>query len=344
MKRFFCILFFSFLCAGDFICRAQSDTCIAHLKDANTNIEEGDYDQAIVLLHNSIDHCDFDKEDKISAYKMLIICYSFIKNPEGADIAAMHIIKINPNYTPDKLKDDRRLIKVFQKFKPVPVFAIGFNAGINFTNEKTINSYSVAYPNGNGSYKSKAGLQLGIQAEKRIYRNLWAELGFSYRTSGYSHDLYMVDSSTVQYSEKLTYLDFPLSLKYYFSSRRVSPCLQAGTDFSILSNALSTTASAGQKDIINRREYRNTSQIGYFGGAGINYNIKSFKICFSFRYIFFPEDVNKPGTRYSDQINVFKYNYVDDDFRLDNVQLNICVSYNLFYKNIIRNSFLNNLN
>ena len=315
---------------------AQTDNCLTQLKDAGTGYDQGNYDDAIKLLISTIDECSLDKPDQIQAYKLLIMCYISVDNLEAADKAAGQIMKINPNYTPDKFKDDPKLIALFKKFGPVPTFSIGICGGANIPFEKTINQYSVVYPNGQApaSYKTKPGFQMGLQAEKRVFDNFWIQLGFSYRSSSYTHKLYDVDSQTINYSERLTYFDVPLSVKYYFRFHRVIPYLQAGAYFSFLSNALSTTTSGDQKDIIDRTALRNTLQTGYFGCAGLGYSVKSFMVFLDLRYIVFPENVNKAGTRYDDQVNLYKYYYIDDDFRLNNMQVNIGASYNLSYKNV----------
>jgi hypothetical protein len=336
MKKYVYLLLCTVFCMSNPGAFAQTDTCVTHLKDASNNYDQGNFDAAIVLLKNTVEHCSLDKADKIQAYKLLIMCYLSVDNLEAADKAAGHIMKINPNYTPDKFKDDPKLIALFKKFRPEPNFAIGISAGINIPFEHTVHAYSVVYPDGQAleSYKTKTGFQLGLQMERRAYKDLWVQAGFSFRSSAYQHTLFNVDSSDIHYSEKLTYLDFPLSLKYYFPAHRVMPYLQAGVYFSFLSNALSTTTREDQKDIINRTALRNTSDIGYFGCAGLGYNVKSFMLFFDVRYIVFPDDVNKAGTRYNDQVNLFKYYYLDNDFKLDNMQFNIGASYILSYKNV----------
>ena len=314
---------------------AQTDTCITHLKDAANNYDQGYYDDAIEMLNRTVRNCPLDKADRIQAYKLLIMCYLSVDNLEAADQAAVQVMKINPNYTPDKFKDDPRLTSVFKKFRPMPTFAAGIWGGINKPFEKTINQYSVVYQNGQApaSYTTKTGFQLGLQAEHKAYKNFWVELGFSYRRSSYEHLLNDVIGIDIHYSEKLTYVDFPLSVKYYLPLRRVRPYVQAGTYFSLLSNALSTTTGGDQKDIINRIALRNTYQTGYFGSAGVSYNITNFLLFADFRYIIFPDNVNKPGTRYDDEVNLFKYYYLDDDFKLNNMQINVGVSFILRYRN-----------
>jgi hypothetical protein len=314
---------------------AQTDTCLQYLKDASTDYDNGFYDQSISLLTVALKNCPLPKQDQIQASKLLILCYLGIDNLEAADKTAAAIMKIDPNYTPDKFKDDPRLSSLFEKFKPEPTLAVGISGGVNSPMIDVVNTYSVVHADdkpGLDTYNSVLSYQLGAEVEKRVYKNLWAELGFQFRTSSYEHRLDSVQGSTIFYSEKINYSDFPLSVKYYFFGHSITPYLQAGADFSFLLRALSTTTREDNTDLVDRTSLRNRFMVGYFGAAGVNYTIRTLRIFGNVRFVYFPDQVNKAGTRYADDINLYKYYYVDDDFRMDNLQFNVGVSYILSYK------------
>ena len=198
---------------------AQTDSCIVNLKTANLNFEQRDFDGTIKLLQKTLNECSFDKEDKIQSHKLLALSYLAIDNLEAADKEAEAIIKIDPNYTPDKFKDDSKLIALFEKYKPIPVFRVGISAGINRTMIDVVNTHSIIHDDDAenlGTYNGKTGFQLGMSAEYRAYKNLWVQLEGQFRQSNYEHILNNIENTTVNYSEKLSYLDIPLSGKYYF--------------------------------------------------------------------------------------------------------------------------------
>jgi hypothetical protein len=159
------------------------------------------------------------------------------------------------------------------------------------------------------------------------------ELGFGFRQSNYQHILHDVNGATIDYSEQLSYFDLPVSLKYYFLKGALKPYLEGGANLSFLSDAISTTKRDEEQDLIDRTAMRNDFMGGWFGGAGAVYSIKGLNIFAGARYIYYSEYVNKEGTRNDDPVNTFKYNYIDDDFRLDYLEINAGVSYNLSYKN-----------
>jgi hypothetical protein len=288
------------------------------------------------LLRSTLADCNLDKNDKIQANKLLIMSYLKVDNLEEADKTAAEIIRIDPYYKPDKFKDDPKLSALFEKYKPTPMFRMGLYGGINFSSIDEVQSYSIVHDDdaeGLDTYNGQMGFQLGAFAEYKAYKSLWVELGFMYRQSKYEHILDSIEGSTVNYSEKLSYFDVPLSVKYYILDGTISPYVEAGATFSFLTDALSTTSREGEKDLVNRTDYRNAFSVGYFGGAGVVYKMKAMQLFAGVRYSYYPENVNKEGTRYSDPVNVFKYYYIDDDFRMDNLQINVGVSYTLSYKN-----------
>ena len=315
---------------------AQTDSCITYLKNANSSYDQRDFDGTIKLLQTALDKCNLDKSDKIQAHKLLALSYLGIDNLEAADKEAEAIIKINPNYAPDKFKDDPKYSALFEKFKPVPVFRIGASAGFNRSVIDVVKTYSIVHDDdatGLATYNSKTGFQLGLQAEYRVLKSLWVELGGQFRQTSYEHILDSIEGTTVNYSEKLSYVDVPLSVKYYLLNKNFQPYIEAGATFSFMTNAISTTTRDDQKDIVNRTDYRNTYMTGFFGGAGLAYKMKAVNLFADFRYTYYADNVNKDGTRYDDLTNVFKYYYIDDDFRMDNWQINLGVNYTLSYRN-----------
>ena len=323
--------------AGHFELKAQTDSCSIKLKNANIGFDQGDYDGTVKLLRSAIAECQLDKVEKIQANKLLVMSYLKIDNLEEADKVAASIMKIDPYYKPDKFKDDPAYCALFEKYQPTPVFRAGIHAGANFSQIDVVNSYSIVHDDEDASdfseYNSKTGFQIGAQAEYRAFKNLWIELGACFRQSQYEHILDSVENTTINYSEKLSYLDVPLSVKYYLLDKTFCPYIEAGATFSFLTDALSTTKRDDLQDLVNRTDYRNTFMMGYFGGVGIAYKMKGFQLFADFRYVYYPENVNKEGTRYADDVNVFKYYYIDDDFRMDNVMINFGVAYVLSYKN-----------
>lgn len=313
---------------------AQTDSCLIRLKEAGTHYDQGNFDQTISILNLTLQACDLAKQDQVDANKLLLLAYLSIDNLEAADHTAAAIMRADPQYHPDKFRDDPRLSALFEKYKPEPNTMAGISGGINWPNIDVEKTYSVVHADDDpdlGTYESVIRYQLGAEVERRIYGDLWAQLGLQYRKTTYRHNLNDVQETTIYYSENLDYLDVPLSARYYFLSKAFHPFLQAGADFSWLLQALSTTSREGESDLVDRTELRTAYMTGIFGAAGASYTHKAFRLSADFRYTWFSDFVNEEGARYADETNLYKYYYIDDDFKMNNLQLNISVSYVLAY-------------
>jgi outer membrane protein W len=318
---------------------AQSDTCLSSMKSANTNYEQGNYDDAIKLLISALAKCPLSKDDKIQANKLLISCYIATNNIARAKLAAATIMRLNPNYKPDKFKESPLVTDLFAEYKPIPVFDIGMFGGINFPSIHVIKTYSIINnPDqpGLNYYKNKTEFQVGAKGEYRVYKNFWLEADLEYRKTSYEHDLENIYNQEETYVEKIEYFDIPLSAKYYFLKKDIHPYVEAGIDFSFLSSALSTTSFSGQQDIVNRTSLRNRFSLGYFSGLGCSYRYNNFLFFAGIRYIYFPQTVNKAGTRFNDPLNLWKYYYIDDDFSMNNMQINMGAAFILKFRKVKR--------
>lgn len=315
----------------------QIDSCITKLQTADQKFNDGFFDDAILILNGVIGNCNLSKADEITSRKLLILAYLDIDELEQAEESASKIMKLNPNYLPDKLRDRADYISIFSKYKPTPVFSLGAHVGTNSSQLTTIKTYSILYDNdtpGLANYQSQLGFQVGVNAQQRVYKSFWIELGAQFRSSTYLNTLFYIENSTVNYSEKISYFDFPIQAKYYFLTNRFKPFVYGGLQASVLNSALGELTRDEFIDIVNRKVQRNSFSVGYFGGFGISYMFKSLNFELGSRYVYYPDQLNKAGTRYENLSSVFKYYYIDNDFRMDLFELVFSVKYSIKYKNL----------
>jgi hypothetical protein len=318
---------------------AQTDPCLTYLKDASLKSDQGWYDDAIVLINKSIKECSLSKKEKIQAYKMLITNYLNIDKLEDADAIAALIMKLNPNFEPDKLRDPTEFVLLFQKYKPSPMLSIILQGGINNSKVKASKTYSiVGSDNADGltQYSANTGFQISLLGEFRLIQNLWIKTGVQFRRSGYKNQLDSIEETTVLYEENINYFDIPLGFTYYFLKGNFQPYFNACINYSILNSALAELSRDELSDIVNRQSQRNKFYFGYQMEAGLSYAIKNFGFRVGVNYLLNPTNVNKEGTRYDNLDVVFKYYYLDNDFKMNNLQINAGVQYNLIYKNRLR--------
>lgn len=316
---------------------AQTDPCISNLRDADQRYEEGWFDESIQLLKSTLKDCKLSKDDQFVAYRMLVLAYLDTDQLEEAENSAAEIMRIQPNYETDKLRDRSDYISVFSKFKATPVFMLGFQSGVNWGQLKASESYSIVSDNGSNqeNYDPQAGFQIGLNAEYRIYKSFWVNMGLQFRKSTYTNTLFNVGGTTINYLEDLNYFDVPLGLKYSPLSSRLKPYAEVGGQLSILNSAFGELSRDNVKDIVDRKIQREEFSLGYFIGIGAQYSIKSFYLQAGIKQIILPSNLNKEGTRYENISSVFKYYYLDNDFTMNLFQVNLSIYYTLHYKNLI---------
>ncbi len=318
--------------------KAQTDSCLTNLKDANQLTERAKYDEAITLIKNTLLKCTLSKNDKIQANKLLITNYLAIDKIEEAEAAASVIMKISPNYEPDKLRDPSEVIIIFKKYKPVVVLKGLVYGGLNLSKNTASNTFSIVTDDnseGIDNYQSITGFQIGVGAEYRLFSSFWVQSGLSYRKSGYTIDLMNVHGKTIGYKEDLNFIDIPIAAKYYFLKGKLQPFMLAGVNLSFLNSALGQLSRDEEKDIIDRKPQRNSFYLGYSGGLGLSYSFKELSLQVGVNYLWTPQNLNKEGTRYDNLDAVFKYYYLDNDFSMNNILINIGFTYALGYKNIL---------
>lgn len=317
---------------------SQTDLCLTQMKDAGSMIEDGTYDEAIALLQQTISSCKLSNVDKVEAYKALIEAYLAIDDLESADASAARVMKINPNYRSDKLRDPRDMVALFEKYRATPMATAGIKGGANSSFLEASNTYSIVADNdtpGLDNYKSKTGFQVAVYGEYRAWKGLWIQAEGQFRQSGYSIDMPNVEGRTIRYNEDLNYIDVSLSGKYYFLNGNLKPYIQAGLSYSFLNAALGELSRDDISDIVNRNIQRNDALFGILGELGLTYAVKNLTIGVGVRYAYIEENVNKEGTRYENLPSIFQYYYIDNDFTMDNLQFSVNVHYNLIFKNVI---------
>jgi hypothetical protein len=287
--------------------------------------------------------------DKIEAGKLLI---SYYLNPEINDSGsavniADSILILSPSYKPDY--DEYKW--VFSQLIAEPRFIFGVFGGANYPFVNVIKQYSV-FPSINSSfpgyYHQKYNFQAGLQGEYNVYiikkkslvyPQLYIQITPGYRKNEYVHVIPVENgaNTSITYTENLSYIDIPVSAKCYFShSFFWKPYIQLGAYFTQLIASSANTQLGVNSIITNRMEQRYTSvQVGYFGGIGIVHNLKkvtNLSWFLNINYVNFPHLVNNPVTRYDDPVNTWNFYYVDDDFKLDNLQANAGLSITIGYK------------
>jgi len=317
-------------------------TCAGNLKAAQLLFEKGQVEQVPSMLRDCM-KSGFNKEEQLSAYKLLIQSYLFEDKLEQADSAMLTFLKKNPEYRLSPT-DHSSFVLLFNKFKVKPLVKISVHLGTNYpfltftdsdpgsvASEPGSNKYSSEILNFYGS--AEAEFELGGRIEASI------EVGYSQLTFTNKRDF--LEIGTTSYVETQRRLEIPLSATYNlrnsgkftpYARLGAGPALSLGTiataDFK--PSDLNGTSHTGSD--IDRGASRISLDLFVQAGAGIKFKTHGGYIFSELRSNFgFFNQVIHAGFSPEEQELAFYYYYADDAFNMN--ALNFTIGYTqIFYK------------
>ncbi len=321
----------------------EDDKCLNKLKKAQELFESGLIEEIPFMLDSCLKD-GFNKEQTIQAYRLLIQVYLFDYNQEKAEKAMLSLLSEFPEYEIQS-NDPVEFVNLYKQFQTRPRYSISFHSGLNISDVSVSEQYSTGNLNKLNSSYSSDGLKAGIRLsfEKYIASKMWITIGVGYTYAGYQVDEKMnFNREVLSFTEKMQFLQLPLHINYSFgNSKKFTPYIFAGGTFNYLLKAegeinrrsldlssTSTDLSGIARDVTNMRMRENFSVLG---GIGFRYKISSGYLRVNLFYSKGVSDYVKKDARFSDNDNIFYYNFIDDKIRLNFYNLSVGYSY-IFYR------------
>ncbi len=318
--------------------KAQS-SCANTLYEANKSYEAGDFAKSVSQLRPCL-KSGFHKDQRVEGYRLLALDYIYLNQPQQADTAVKNLLNNDNNYKlfPLYLNDPASLTKIINTYDVTPLLMVGVKIGANFANVNLTSNKAVT--NSAASYQALIGYQFGFEGDYTIWKDLHITASAMRTGLRYEHDFDSVAGWKQQYSEVLTYWHIPVSARYYFlkTDAPLRPYVELGAAFDFLSaasgNIVNTDNTTGNTnstslDPSSRRNPENTS-ILY--GVGLNYRAGIGWFTFNARYLLGLSPIVNANNRYNDVDFIFNYQYVDDDFKLNNWQFTVGYTIPVLFK------------
>jgi len=339
MKKFNIIIVLAFLLLASKFSNGQSN-CANTLYEANKSYEAGDFAKSVSQLLPCL-KSGFHKDQRVEGYRLLALDYIYLNQPQQADTAVKNLLNNDNNYKlfPLYLNDPASLTKIIDTYDVTPLFNLTVPLiGINFANVNLTSNKAVT--NSAASYQPLIGVQFGVEGDYTIWRDLHVTAGVMWMSCRYEHDFDSVAGWKQQYTENLNYVHVPVSARYYFlkTDAPLRPYIEAGASFDFLASASAdivntdnTTGNTNSTSLnpISRRNNENTS-ILY--GVGFNYRAAIGWFTFNARYLLGLSPIVNAANRYNDVDFIFNYQYVDDDFKLNNWQFTVGYTFPILFK------------
>lgn len=346
MKKLY--LIFGLLLLVSFSALAQKLTGAQILRSARSIYDQGRLHELPALLENALTAGDFKTDaEKVEAYKILIITFIYIEEPEKADDAMIKLLETEHFFRPNA-SDPLEFQNLFKKFRSDAVFRAGFRGGVSQTFINVIkNHYIFAESVGLGEYKSNLGIQVFGTFEKDFKKQfvLVGELGYVSQSYNYSNPkVYISDfpgqtAREASVSNNTTHARIQLNalMQYKLTKdkdKKFTPYVFAGPSVGyLMSSTFDGTHTVENRDNVstsidntNRFKPLNISAIA---GAGFRFRMGELYVVGDLRYQYGFSNVVDPDNQYDpsrDNANANNRNgYVDNEFSMHQAMVNLGV-------------------
>lgn len=329
---------------------SQAQDCSEKLELAKRMYEQGKLTQVEPILKDCLFGLIGDKQTE--AYKLVIMANLYLDELEKADKAMNTLIKVNPEYVPSEEKDVAEFIQLYQSYRRNPVFAIGLVGGLNRTTVAPYNYSTVNSTNSEkGEYTPTISYQIGIGVDYYLSSSVNIKTGIFYSQRKYAYSATLLGLTQVTSNEADNFLEFPLAISYELGKAKIGfvklkPFVMLGGSVSYLVGATTelrrTFLDAAYQNVENKpadvtgpaediKNLRTELSYNVFAGIGVKYKVKNGYLMASGQYNVGMQDLLKPDSRYSNDNLLYKYGYVDSDFKTEHISINLGYYYS-FYK------------
>ncbi len=326
---------------------AQKENCEETLNLAAAEFDAGRF----VGLPSILGEClknGFSQEQKVRAYLLLTQAYLILDDPASAENSYLQLLKADPEYIANPTRDPIDVYYLSKKFTSTPIFTPHLMGGMNTSLPRDIyNINTGSVPNSISSKKVfKLGYQIGVGIDLNLSSNWSLCSGILYSAKSFKN---VLDQQNYRYelsiTEKESWFDIPLYLKYQVDSGKIRPFGYAGLAMNLLVNTNLTLSGTHQVDymaasganpenlghpqpyqgpvnpINYKRNFLNRSLV--FGG-GVKYKWGKDFIYVDLRYMAGMTNLAKNSyTTSNGQFDplLAQYGYSSNFFRLDNLSI-----------------------
>lgn len=275
----------------------------------------------------------FSRDEKLQAYKLIILAYLFDDNIEQADSYMSRFLQEFPSYQP-VATDPNEFIQLKETYDTDPIFTLGPVIGVNFANNFVTEPYSSdGYISESASYTTgNPGFQAGAQGNLKITPrlNFCTELYFYHSSVDFYTEQYGFTAADrgfdkMEFYEQQNRLDIPLSLSYDLYTGNLQPYIRVGAKPGLLLGANADVVNysdingeqVGKNQEVNYlkiTQQRNFLNIWVFAGGGIKYRLGPGYVFADLRLNFNILNQVNDRQRHSNDDTEWNYSYTSDDF------------------------------
>ena len=331
----------------------NAQDCSDNLAQAKKAYEKGKLTEIEGILGNCLKN--LYNAEKAEAYKLLAFANLYLDKIPEAQKAIEQLLTDEPESIPDLDKDPSEFISLYKTYRTHPVWSIGIKAGMNMTSIASFNYSTLNSDNSNqGKYSTGIGYQFGVGIDLYLSytMNLKSEIFYTQRSYTYKHDS-LFNFTTLKFLEKQNWIEMPFAFSYEFGKAKIGyfklkPFVIAGGSAALLLSAESEVSRSfieGTNQVQgpseNVKDLRVPISLNAFGGLGLKYKISGGYLAASLQYNVGISDLVDNTKRYSNNNLLYKYSYVDSNFRTNYISINFGYYFS-FYKPVKLKEFITN--
>lgn len=339
--KYICILFLAFV----YLSLAAQEDCMKSFQRARRLYDQGMIDEIPEILGPCIE-AGFTRNQKIEAYKLIILAYLFDDDQYEAEKTMLEFLKKYPEYE-IMPSDPVEFVYLFESYKTKAIISLGFTFGPNFTNPRIIEPYVAGDLTKNSSANSTgAGFQAGLNISRYITNRVFVNLGAIYKTSQYSFrddikHIYKGDEerlAKITFDETVSRLDIPFTVACeIIKTRNINYYLSGGCSAGNISRATGIPSISTTEDLpavigadITMTDYRESIIYSGIIGTGIKYKVPRGFLIFDLQYSIGINNIVIPETRNEISDLWSAYYYIDDDYSINSFTITVGYYFSLY--------------
>jgi hypothetical protein len=321
--KYICLIFPAFMVLESF---AQEEDCAVKLVEAQQLYDAGRIETVPELLQSCIER-GFTQEERLSAYKLIILCQIYDDNLDQAHEGMLSFLKRYPEYELSSTDPDEFRF-IFEQYRTRPVFDLGAFAGVNRTHGMISQPYSPFNLNKEKPVYTADGFAFQAGAMINFYASANMQISLEPMYAQANFQLEYENSSingidALDHFERQSYVYIPLSGTYEFQLDKFRPYFRLGAQLGILiDNKTSTVNGIFTGPDEDNLENRNQLNYWAFGGAGVKYKLNRQYFYLDLRYnVGLNKYLKSAENRFTQDNHNWVYMYQDSDFRLNSFMI-----------------------
>ena len=317
---------------------AQQEDCAVSLREAEQLYDAGRIENIPQMLQSCIDR-GFTQEEKLSAYKLIILCHIYNDDVDRANEDMLAFLKKYPEYELTGTDPDEFRF-IFEQYRTRPVLDIGPMIGVNRSHGMISQPFSPFNLNQLKPKYTSDGFSVHLGAMFNFYLGNRFQLSLEpmYAQSKFQleYDKPPIPAEALpnglDHFERQDFLYIPLSGIYEFDAGQIRPYVRLGFQLGYLfTNTTATTQGIFAGPDEDNLENRNQLNYWAFLGAGAKYKLNKSYFFLDLRYNFgLNQYLISPDKRFTQENHNWVYMYQDSDFRLNTLMLSFGYARSLY--------------